>query len=143
MEEKKKASFYRVYKGLMMGFDLPQAVFMVYMSDLMAKRNLGYDTVCSREAHMARLGIRIKTFNKCVALSERMGLLERIPVRGRYDYVFDTEAYGRLVEIVSSTNSYAALRTFCDKVFVSEGRTVRSVTDRELEILRQSFAPYR
>ena len=37
MKEKKKASFYRVYKGLMMGFDLPQAVFMVYMSDLMAK----------------------------------------------------------------------------------------------------------
>ena len=44
MNAKKAPAFYKFYKGLMMAFDLPESAFMVYMADLDALRNLGYNT---------------------------------------------------------------------------------------------------
>lgn len=61
--------------------------------------------------------------------------------RRRYDYVWNSTAYARLVEIVSTNTSYVVLREFCDRVFEAEGREVSSVTDREVRILRNTPFP--
>lgn len=138
MKEKKIPTFYKFYKGLMMAFDLPESAFMVYMADLDALRNLGHKTTRSLDAHLNHLGIGRRTFNRCVCKTIRMGLLERVPVDGMYDYFWDMQAYDRLVRIVSSTNSYVALRSFCKRVFDDDKRSVLSITEDEIYKLRET-----
>lgn len=136
MKKQKSPTFYRFYKGLMMAFDLPESAFMVYMADLDALRNLGHNTVRPLNAHLHYLGIGRRSFERCVTKSISMGLLKRIPVDGMYDYIWDMRVYERLVRIVSSTNSYTALRPFCRRVFEDESRNVMSVTEDEICELR-------
>lgn len=138
MKEQKNYPFYKFYKGLMLAFDLPESAFMVYMADLDALRNLGHKTVRPLNAHLNHLGFGRRTFERCVNKSIRMGLLERVPIDGMYDYFWDMQVYDRLVRIVSSTNSYVALRSFCRKVFDDEDRSVLSVTDDEICKLRDT-----
>ena len=139
MKEQKSYAFCKLYKGLMMAFDLPESAFMVYMADLDALRNLGHKTVRPLNAHLNHLGFGRRTFDRCVNKCIRMGLLERVSIDGMYDYFWDMQVYDRLVRIVSSTNSYVALRSFCKKVFDEEGRSVVSVTDDEICRLRNTM----
>lgn len=139
--KKEQAYFYRAYKGIAMGFGAYEAVFMAYMADLDRLRMSGANTVSGLNVHMGVTGMGRRTFERCVRKAVRMGLLERIPVDGRYDYVWNRTAYDRLVEIVSSNASYTVLREFCDRVFNTEGRRVLSVTDHEVLELRNSVLP--
>ena len=132
MKEKKIPTFYKFYKGLMMAFDLPESAFMVYMADLDALRNLGYNTTRPMKEHLGCLGMRRHTFEKCVEKAERMGLLKRIPIDGMYDNFWDMEAYNRLVKIVSNQWSYVKLRKFSDWAFNKNKRNVMSITDEDI-----------
>lgn len=138
MKEHKTPTFYKFYKGLMMAFDLPESAFMVYMADLDALRKLGHRTIRPLDAHLNHLGFGRRTFNRCVDKTIRMGLLERVPTDGMYDYIWDMQAYDRLVSIVSATNSYVALRSFCKKVFDDEKRNVLSITEEDICKLREA-----
>lgn len=139
--KKEQAYFYRAYKGIAMGFGAYEAVFMAYMADLDRLRMSGADTVSGLNVHMGATGMGRRSFERCVRKAVRMGLLERIPVDGRYDYVWNRTAYDRLVEIVSSNASYTVLREFCDKVFATDGRTVSSITDSEVRTLKNTPFP--
>ena len=140
---KEQAYFYQVYKGLVMGFGPCEAVFMAYMADLDRLRMSGANTVFGLKMHLGITGMGRRTFERCIWKAVNMGLLERIPITGRYDYVWDRAAYGRLVEIVSSATSYTALREFCDRVFGAEHRKVLAITDNEIQTLkRTAFPPF-
>lgn len=139
--KKEQAYFYQVYKGLAMGFGMCEAAFMAYMADLDRLRMSGADTLSGLNVHMGATGMGRRTFERCVRKAVRMGLLERVPVDGRYDYVWNRTVYDRLVEIVSSHASYVVLREFCDRVFVAGGRKVSSVTDSEIRELKNTAFP--
>ena len=139
--KREQAYFYQFYKGLVMGFGMCEAVFMAYMADLDRLRRSGADTLSGLNAHLGATGMGRRSFERCARKAVRMGLLEKIPVDGRYDYVWNSTAYARLVEIVSTNTSYVVLREFCDRVFEAEGREVSSVTDREVRILRNTPFP--
>lgn len=128
---KEQAYFYKVYKGLVMGFGMSEAAFMAYMANLAERRNRGYVTVCSQKIHLAATGMGRRTFEQYVGRSIRMGLLEKVPIDGKYDYVWNMTAYLRLVEILSTTSNPVRLRTFCKEVFETQGRKVLSITDDE------------
>ena len=125
-------AFYMFYKGLMMAFDITEAAFMVYMADLDTLRELGHKTIRPLDSHLNHLGFGRRNFNRCVDKTIRMGLLERVPIDGMYDYIWDMRVYDKLVHIVSSTNSYVALRSFCKRVFEDEQRSILSITDDEI-----------
>lgn len=139
--KKEQVYFYRAYKGIAMGFGAYEAIFMAYMADLDRLRMSGADTVSGLNVHMGVTGMGRRTFERCVRKAVRMGLLERISVDGRYDYLWNRTAYDRLVEILSSNASYTVLREFCDKVFDTDGRTVSSVTDSEIRELKNTPFP--
>lgn len=139
--KREQAYFYQVYKGLVMGFGMCEAVFMAYMADLDRLRRSGADTLSGLNAHLGATGMGRRSFERCARKAVRMGLLEKIPVDGRYDYVWNSTAYARLVEIVSTNTSYVVLREFCDRVFGTEGREVSSVTDNEVRALKKTAFP--
>ena len=132
MKVKKAPAFYKFYKGLMMAFDLPESAFMVYMADLNAQRNLGYKTIRPTKEHLGCLGMRRHTFEKCVEKAEWMGLLKRVPIDGMYDYIWDIQAYDRLINIVTSRWSYVQLRKFTDWAFTKTQRSVMSITEEDV-----------
>lgn len=132
MREQKTPAFYKFYKGLMMAFDLPESAFMVYMADLDVLRNLGYNTIRPMKEHLGCLGLRRHTFEKCVEKAEWMGLLKRVPIDGMYDYIWDMQAYDKLIKIVSSRWSYVQLRRFTDWAFTKNHRSVMSIADEEI-----------
>lgn len=134
--KREQAYFYQVYKGLAMGFGMCEAIFMAYMADLAERRNRGYFTVYGLKKHMEATGMGRRVFERYVNKTSRMGLLERVPVDGKYDYVWDMAAYRKLVGIVSVTTDFVKLHAFCDDVFEKQGRQVMSVTDDEILRLR-------
>lgn len=136
--EEKAAPFYMMYKGLLMGFDMAEAVFMVYMNDLSAQKELGYNTIRSKRAHLGYLGIGARLFDRCVAKCVSMGLMQCEVTDGKYEYLWDREAYARLVDILSVTGSHKALREFCERVFEREKRSVLSISDKEINSLKPS-----
>ncbi len=121
-----------------MGFGMCEATFMAYMANIAECRNRGYVTVRSLKTHLAATGIGRRTFEQYVSRSIRMGLLEKVPVDGKYDYVWDMKAYFRLVEIVSMTTEPIRLRIFCQEIFEKQERLVMSVTDDEMRKLKNS-----
>lgn len=137
MKEQKSYAFCKLYKGLMMAFGLPESAFMAYMADLYNMRKAGYNTVRSVRNHISCLGIGRYAFDKCVEKTERMGLLKRVAVDGKYDYIWDMKVYDKLLQIVSVTSSYVELQTFCKKVFDDEKRSVLSITWDEIEELSE------
>lgn len=135
MKVKKAPGFYKFYKGLMMAFKLPESAFMAYMADQNQLREKGHNTVRPMRTHLNRLGIGRRTFEHCVEKCMRMGLLERIPIDGMFEYVWDMRVYDKLLRIVNASSSYLALQDFCDRVFEKEQRSVSSVTEEEIEKL--------
>lgn len=135
--KKGQAYFYQVYKGLAMGFGMYEAVFMAYMADLAERRNRGYATAYGLKKHLEATGMGRRVFERCTRKAIRMGLLERVPVDSRYDYVWNTTVYRRLVGIVSVTTDFVRLHAFCDEMFEKRGRQVMSVTDDEIRGLKE------
>ena len=135
--KKEQAYFYQVYKGLTMGFGMYEAIFMAYMADLAERRNRGYVTAYGLKKHLEATGMGRRIFERCVSKTTRMGLLERVPVDSKYDYVWDMAAYRKLVGIVSGTNDFVRLHAFCDEMFEKRGLQVMSVTDDEIRRLKE------
>ena len=139
MKQQRDYAFCKMYKGLMMAFTPSESVFFVYMEDLAKLRQMGRSTIRSKKKHMAYTNIGYRLFDQCVEKAISMGLLTRIPVDGMYDYLWDMEAYQRLLMIVNTTNSYIAMKTFCDKAFDKDRRTVMSITNDEICQLADSM----
>lgn len=135
MKDKRRYQFFKLYKGLMMAFDQPVAVFMVYMADLNVVRELGFNTIRPMKSHLGCLGIGRRVFESCVSKTTSMGLLKRVVIDGKYDYLWNMESYDRLIQIVSATSKFQVLRKFCDKAFEQDKRTVLSITYDEIKTL--------
>ena len=78
--KREQAYFYQVYKGLVMGFGMCEAVFMAYMADLDRLRRSGADTLSGLNAHLGATGMGRRSFERCARKAVRMGLLERLRV---------------------------------------------------------------
>ena len=81
------------------------------------------------------MGSRI--FDKCVEKTTRMGLLERVPVSGMYDYLWHMDSYNRLVGILAELGNHFSTREFCHRMFDVEKRTVASVSDEEVSLWKE------
>ncbi len=129
----KSAQFLKMYCALIGSFTPEEVMFMVYMADLINLRNKGYNTIRSKREHMTNTGIGLRVFDKCVAKTERMGLLERIPVNGMYDYVWKLDAYRRLLNMLADIKIPAHRSNFCKYFFDRREKSVFSISEDEIK----------
>ena len=90
------------------------------------------DTLRSKRYYMENMEMGSRIFDKCVEKTTRMGLLERVPVSGMYDYLWHMDSYNRLVGILAELGNPFSTRAFCHRMFDVEKRTVASVSDEEV-----------
>ena len=86
----------------------------------------------SKRYYMENMEMGSRIFDKCVEKTTRMGLLERVPVSGMYDYLWHMDSYNRLVGILAKLGDSFSTRAFCHRMFDVEKRTVASVSDEEV-----------
>ena len=116
-------------------FDPEEIVFMLYMADLSRLRGKGFDTLRSKWTHMANTGIGSRLFDRCVRRMTALGLLERVPLKGMYDYLWDRQAYERLIEILNAPTSALDARAGGRHLFVTMERNILSISNKEIEEL--------
>lgn len=116
-------------------FDPEEIVFMLYMADLSRLRGKGFDTLRSKRMHMANTGIGSRLFDRCVRRMTALGLLERVPLKGMYDYLWDRQAYERLIEILNAPTSALDARAVGRHLFVTMERNILSISNKEIEEL--------
>ena len=87
----------KCFTGLVGAFTPEEVIFMLYMADRTRLREKGYDTLRSKRYYMENMEMGSRIFDKCVEKTTRMGLLERVPVSGMYDYLWHMDSYNRLV----------------------------------------------
>lgn len=116
-------------------FDPEEIVFMLYMADLSRLRGKGFDTLRSKKTHMANTGIGSRLFDRCVRRMTALGLLERVPLKGMYDYLWDRQAYERLIEILNAPTSALDARAVGRHLFVTMERNILSISNKEIEEL--------
>ena len=114
---------------------LGEIVFMLYMADLSRLRGKGFDTLRSKRTHMANTGIGSRLFDRCVRRMTALGLLERVPLKGMYDYLWDRQAYERLIEILNAPTSALDARAVGRHLFVTMERNILSISNKEIEEL--------
>ncbi len=129
----KNAQFLKTYCALIGSFTPDEVLFMVYMMDLTNLRSKGYNTIRSKKEHMTNTAIGLRVFDKCTAKMTRMGLLERIPVNGMYDYVWDMDAYRKLLEMLVGIKIPAHRSNFCKNFFDKQEKSVFSITEDEIK----------
>ena len=115
--------------------DPEEIVFMLYMADLSRLRGKGFDTLRSKRTHMANTGIGSRLFDRCVRRMTALGLLERVPLKGMYDYLWDRQAYERLIEILNAPTSALDARAVGRHLFVTMERNILSISNKEIEEL--------
>jgi hypothetical protein len=93
--------FMKCFTGLVGAFTPEEVIFMLYMADRTRLREKGYDTLRSKRYYMENMEMGSRIFDKCVEKTTRMGLLERVPVSGMYDYLWHMDSYNRLVGILA------------------------------------------
>lgn len=91
----------KCFTGLVGAFTPEEVIFMLYMADRTRLREKGYDTLRSKRYYMENMEMGSRIFDKCVEKTTRMGLLERVPVSGMYDYLWHMDSYNRLVGILA------------------------------------------
>lgn len=137
MEENKEKGhgvipFLKCFSSLVGAFTPEEVIFMLYMADRARLREKGYDTLRSKRYYMENMKIGSRIFDKCVEKTTSMGLLERISVSGMYDYLWNMEAYGRLVRVLAELRTSFRIKAFCHQMFEVEKRTVMSVSDKDV-----------
>lgn len=85
----------------------------------------------SKRYYMENMEMGSRIFDKCVEKTTRMGLLERVPVSGMYDYLWHMDSYNRLVGILAELGNpflpgHSVIGCSMWK------RTVASVSDEEV-----------
>lgn len=116
-------------------FDASETVFILHMLDIAYIRSKGYNTVWSKGYLMKRMNIRLRTFDRCVKRMAELGLLDRLPQDGMYDYLWNMTLYDRLLRIMSATRDINRLREFCRKIFIEQKRSIQSISEDEIKSL--------
>ena len=129
------APFLKCYSRMLGVFEPEEVVFMLYMADLSRLRSKGFEPLRSKRTHMANTGIGSRLFDRCVRRMTALGLLERVPLKGMYDYLWDGRAYERLITILNAPASALDARTVGRQLFVSMERNILSISDKEIEEL--------
>ena len=129
------AHFLKCYIRMLGVFDPEEIVFMLYMAVLSRLRGKGFDTLRSKRTHMANTGIGSRLFDRCVRRMTALGLLERVPLKGMYDYLWDRQAYERLIEILNAPTSALDARAVGRHLFVTMERNILSISNKEIEEL--------
>ena len=127
--------FIKCYPRLSCMFDASEIVFILHMLDIAYIRSKGYNTVWSKGHLMKRMNIRLRTFDRCVKRMTELGLLDRLPQDGMYDYLWNMALYNRLLRIISATHDINRLREFCQKTFIEQKRNIQSVSEDEIKLL--------
>lgn len=123
--------FMKCFTGLVGAFTPEEVIFMLYMADRTRLREKGYDTLRSKRYYMENMEMGSRIFDKCVEKTTRMGLLERMPVSGMYDYLWHMDSYNRLVGILAELGNPFSTRAFCHRMFdVEKGPWHPSLTKR-------------
>lgn len=134
-EKNPQFAFVKCNLNLSCMFDANEIIFIMHMVDIAYLRSKGYNTVWSKKHLMLRMNIRLRVFDRCIKRMIELKLLERKLQDGMYDYIWDMELYNRLLQIVSGTNDINRLKSFCEKVFIDQKRTIQSVSDEEIKRL--------
>lgn len=124
--------FMKCFTGMVGAFTPEEVIFMLYMADRTRLREKGYDTLRSKRYYMENMEMGSRIFDKCVEKTTCMGLLERIPVSGMYDYLWHMDSYNRLAGILAELGTPFCAKAFCHRMFDVEKRTVASVSDEEV-----------
>lgn len=135
LQKAPQTPFIKYYPHLSCMFDASEIVFILHMLDIAYIRSKGYNTVWSKGHLMNRMNIRLRTFDRCVKRMVELGLLDRLPQDGMYDYLWNMPLYNHLLRIMSATRDINRLREFCRKTFVEQKRSIQSVLEDEIRLL--------
>lgn len=135
LQKAPQTPFIKYYPHLSCMFDASEIVFILHMLDIAYIRSKGYNTVWSKGHLMNRMNIRLRTFDRCVKRMVELGLLDRLPQDGMYDYLWNMPLYNHLLRIMSATRDINRLREFCRKTFVEQKRSIQSVLEDEIKLL--------
>lgn len=124
--------FMKCFTGLVGAFTPEEVIFMLYMADRTRLREKGYDTLRSKRYYMENMEMGSRIFDKCVEKTTRMGLLERVPVSGMYDYLWHMDSYNRLVGILAELGNPFFYQGILSSDVRCGKRTVASVSDEEV-----------
>jgi len=135
LQKSPQPSFVKYYPSLSCMFDASEVVFILHMVDIAYLRSKGFNTVWSKGYLMKRMNIRLRIFDRCVKRMTGLGLLNRLPQDGMYDYLWNMTLYNRLLRIMTATRDTNRIKEFCRKAFVEQKRSIQSISEDEIEAL--------
>lgn len=141
MNNKQKSEtlpFVKYHTGLSYLFSPAETRFILHMIDIEYKKSNGYNVSWSRAQYMKIMGLNEYTFDKCIKRMIKIGLLNKRnnDMGNKVYYTFDMQIYERLVNILASTYNVDKLILFCVSNFKNQSRTIQSITDDEIMLLK-------
>ena len=133
----KNRNFTKICNNLCYLFDYQEIGFLMHLTQINFIRECGYNTSYSRDFMLKKFRMNVRVFQRCTNRFIEMGLLEKKRKGLHFDYLLNKKRYERLLDIVCATNDVFALTKFCKKEFIKGSRTIDSITDSEIQILRE------
>lgn len=133
----KRSRFVKCYLNLGRLFDPAEMLFILHMQQVEYLCQASRGGRWSKKFLMKKMGLGEKVFDRC---ARRLAEMELLIISSDYRpvYRWDTLLYNRLVEIFSATDNLDALDRFCRQVFLEERRSIRGISDIEIEMLGKS-----
>lgn len=133
----KHARFVKCYLNLGRLFDPAEMLFILHMQQVEYLCQANQGGRWSKKFLMKKMGFGEKVFDRC---ARRMAEMELLIVSSGYHpvYRWNTAIYDRLIEIFSATDNLDALDRFCKQIFLEGMRSIREITDSEVEMLGKS-----
>ena len=141
MRNRQSIRFSKCHLNLGRLFDPAEMMFILHMQQVEFLRQTGQGGRWSKKFLMLKMNLGEKVFDRC---ARRLSEMELLVVSSDYhpDFRWNDPLYDRLVEILSVTNNLKALDEFCSRVFLKGGRSIKSVSNEEIQELGKK-RPYR
>lgn len=135
--------YVKSYLHLTALFDAQEMLFISHMVHIHYLESMGYDTKWTQRTLMEEIAMTRRIFDRCAKRFIEIKLLECVPLGKGCCYRWNIPLYEKLVEIVNSTNNIGALKVFCQRTFVTQKRSIESVTQEEIDILAKTHIHFR
>lgn len=136
-EKSTPISFVKMNLNLCYLFDQQEFCFLAHLLHLDFIRKCNYNTSFSRDFMLKKFRMNRRIFQRCTNRFTDLGLLEKKRQGVHIDYLMNQKLYQRLVEILCATQDIFAVSEFCEREFIKAGRKIESITDSEIQILRE------
>lgn len=139
-DKKEIRSFAKFYPRLFWLFKPEEASFIVAMQYFTGEYSREGNTVYSKRNLREKFSMGERVFEHCVKRMTSLGLMDRKPQGNMYEYLWNEEAYGRLLHILHDKEFLPykkSLVSFLKENLFEHGRTVLSISDRELDKFRR------